>query len=736
MTATSYTALRARRDCVRQQWAALAAALVLTLCSPQHGTANTIPVTTTDQGITDDQRCSLQEAIYASEFQDSTAIRSTNPDTAYTTGCAKGSGDDTIVLPAGAVFKFDHFWDQDAFNGFGPTATPIILSKITIVGNGATLLWDDSSRPVPGNSRLFAIGKGSGPFTISGTGDLTLQNVYIKGFRVKGGNGGVGGGGGGLGAGGAIFNYAGYLTVENSTFENNGAVGGNGDGHTGPTSSTDLSGGGGGGLSGNGGFGCVIAGGGGGGSRGNGGSGGCGSTTEPVGRGGGGGGGTILSGGDGQTGGSGVGGSGGFRCGGNGGNKGNDGDSVTNCPGGGGGGAGWDTCLFCGDFPDGGMGGYGGGGGGGVGSGGHGGFGGGGGAGNVGYFVAHGGDGGIGGGGGATPCTSLCISYPGKGGVPFGGNADDHHGGGGGALGGAIFSDVGYLTVRNSTFFNNFVTRGEGGGGSADKGADAGGAIFSLDSLTEINQCTFTANQSTGSGGAVVVYSVGGGAAPVALTLWNNIIANNGPEECYVTPQSMPTDARNNLIMNNGSGTGHRSPCPKAVVFSDPQLQPLQWNSPGNTPTMAIPNNSSAIDAADPDLSKSPSTDQRGVDRPQPRGGRFDIGAFEARSEDQTTTWNPSDKATSVTLADGNLTFVSGWIAYNGIRAVASASSGNKYWELKARQISSAPSAIFEGIANASLPTNGPTFLGGDFNGIGWAGDGKVWINNAVVATI
>jgi hypothetical protein len=39
---------------------------------------------------------------------------------------------------------------------------------------------------------LFAIGKGNGPFNISGTGDLTLRNVYIKGFHIKGGDGGDG----------------------------------------------------------------------------------------------------------------------------------------------------------------------------------------------------------------------------------------------------------------------------------------------------------------------------------------------------------------------------------------------------------------------------------------------------------------------------------------------------------------------------------------------------------------
>jgi hypothetical protein len=297
-------------------------------------------------------------------------------------------------------------------------------------------------------------------------------------------------------------------------------------------------------------------------------------------------------------------------------------------------------------------------------------------------------------------------------------------------LGGAIFNYLGSLSVRNSTFFNNFVARGEAAG-SAANGADAGGAIFSLDSQTEINNSTFNGNQSTGSGAAIVAYSYGDVVVPPGLTLRNTIVANNGANECFTYGNMFRIGGRN-LIMQNGSGPF--SPCPGAVLSSDPLLQSLQLNSPGNTPTMGIPLTSPAVDAAN--LDPQISLDQRGVARPQPPGGKPDIGAFEARSEDETTTWNPSDKATNVTLANGNLTFVSGWLAYTGVRAVASAISDKKYWELTPRKISSAPSAIFEGIANASFSVDGPTFLGGDSNGIGWAGDGNVWINNAVIATI
>jgi hypothetical protein len=184
--------------------------------------------------------------------------------------------------------------------------------------------------------------------------------------------------------------------------------------------------------------------------------------------------------------------------------------------------------------------------------------------------------------------------------------------------------------VHNSTFFNNFVTRGAAGGGSADKGADAGGAIFSYYTL-EITDSTFSGNQSTGSGGAVVVYSDTGAPFTSAnFTLNNTIIANNGANECFFRG-IVNVESEGNLIMKNGSGTGQFSPCPGVVTTSDPQLQSLQLNSPGNTPTMAIFPSSPAFNKADPGALPILPTDQRGIPRPQ--FGRPDIGAFEARGD-------------------------------------------------------------------------------------------------------
>src|SRR6266404_5226019 len=196
-------------------------------------TGATIHVTTLDQKISGSGGCSLEEAIYSSNFHANIAIDATDPDHFINTQCEAGTGNDTIVLPSGGVFNLNAFLDGDAYNPYGPTATPIIFSHITIEGRGATLQWTGSA-----NVRLFAVGPASISTpngTVSGTGDLILRNVYIKNFHVKGGNGGPegkdgndGGGGGGMGAGGAIYLQNGALSVENSTFDSNSAKGGHG----------------------------------------------------------------------------------------------------------------------------------------------------------------------------------------------------------------------------------------------------------------------------------------------------------------------------------------------------------------------------------------------------------------------------------------------------------------------------------------------------------------------------
>ena len=231
---------------------ALAATLLLALGSaPLAEAQTTIQVTTTQQGVTDPGNCSLQEAIYAAEFASNTALNLTDPDRFYTTGCVlQGSTPPFQIVLEKTVYTFNTSWDRDAHNPFGLTATPLIFTNIFIQGNGATLEWTGT-----GNSRLFAVGTASIFDTldnkpVSGTGQLTLDSVYIVGFKIKGGDGACGGGGG-LGAGGAIYvgtvgSEVPTLVVKNSTFDSNFAVGGNGS-HAGCPSQSIGAGGGGGG---------------------------------------------------------------------------------------------------------------------------------------------------------------------------------------------------------------------------------------------------------------------------------------------------------------------------------------------------------------------------------------------------------------------------------------------------------------------------------------------------------
>jgi Divergent InlB B-repeat domain len=593
----------------------LSLCLVLLTLASGSAAQNVIYVTTIEDKVSSVGGCSLKEAIYSANLQTNAAVDSVNPDGSdhfVTTQCVPGTGNDIIVLPTNATLSMTTP-AADAHNYVGSTATPLIFSTIRIEGNGSTLSWKGS-----GNTRAFAVADSSATLpnggSISGLGSLTLRNAYIKGFRAKGGDAGCKAGGG-LGAGGAIYLTAGTVIIENSTFSANTAVGGRGGG---PCNGSEGAGGGG-GFSGTGGNsgpqfdfggsagGVVWGGGGGGGSQGNGGDGGAHTTGVPGGFGptllgaaGGGGGGTLFNGGTGTysfsdlfPGGPGA------LCGGMGGSVNQAGGDAT-CAGAGGGGGGYGASPAAG-----GSGNYGGGGGGGAATnsglrqGGNGGFGGGG-----------GGDTGSGGfGGGSGP---VAAAFPGS----FGGKGVEGIGGGGGGLGGAIFNEGGGLRILNSTFTANSAKGGQSDGAVAN-GSGAGGAIFSLNGHLTINDATISGNQSTDSGGGVVMFLLGSPSLTPLLTLENTIIANNGAAECSIQGAVAVVGAAGNLIQNNDN-------CPGVALTGDPLLGPLQLNG-GFTPTMAIAQTSPGFNAADPVTSLL--ADQRG--QPRPALGGFDIGAFE-----------------------------------------------------------------------------------------------------------
>ena len=405
----------------------LAHAIAVALLGPSAALADTIAV----DGVT----CTLANAII-----------SANSDMA-TGGCGAGNGRDTIQI-------------NTALAGLG--SLPTVTSDIDFVGiGGSAQIGGDFTH------RLFMIGDESH------APNVTFASLFVYAGFVSGGGAGIGGGGG-AGLGGAMFIYDGSVSIDLSTFSENGATGGMASGivvaHTG--------GGGGGGLFGGGGAGALTSQSAGGGASGGG----------VFGGGGGGGGNTYFNEGGGGNGG---GGSGTFP-----------GPGGTLFPivlpgvggfgGGGGGGAAPGSMSASQAGADGG---FGGGGGGGAGSGmsthvgapgagGDGGFGGGGGAGGSANAAqgAAGGFGGFGGGGGS-PGTGTSYGAQGQGGFG-GGNTFEGGGGGGAGFGGAIFVRSGHLDVTNTGFDSNAAVRGVGPGGS---GQAKGGAIFALNALANTN---------------------------------------------------------------------------------------------------------------------------------------------------------------------------------------------------------------------------------------------------------
>src|SRR5688500_19125230 len=112
-----------------QRVAGSALALATVLAGARPAASAVITVTSLQQKISSTGGCSLQEAIYAANYDASVAVRYSGPNPIFIpTQCAAGNGDDTIVLPAGELFQLNNIVD-DADNPAGPTATPIIFSN-------------------------------------------------------------------------------------------------------------------------------------------------------------------------------------------------------------------------------------------------------------------------------------------------------------------------------------------------------------------------------------------------------------------------------------------------------------------------------------------------------------------------------------------------------------------------------------------------------------------------------
>ena len=146
----------------------------------------------------------------------------------------------------------------------------VFASAMTIQLNGILPIINNSPNPVNitiGNASSASVvtidgNSGAYPGFFIPTGNVTIQNMTFQNLTAKGGNGGDGisGGGGGMGAGGAIYAPQSFLngsnpsiTLLNVSVNNCAAVGGNGGSYMGASSTGNEGGGGGGGFGGDGG---------------------------------------------------------------------------------------------------------------------------------------------------------------------------------------------------------------------------------------------------------------------------------------------------------------------------------------------------------------------------------------------------------------------------------------------------------------------------------------------------
>jgi hypothetical protein len=178
--------------------------------------------------------------------------------------------------------------------------------------------------------------------------------------------------------------------------------------------------------------------------------------------------------------------------------------------------------------------------------------------------------------------------------------------------GGAILDEGGDNVYLTSTFSGNSVT--VTGGGTAN----GGGAIYGFGDA-QISNLTIAGNQINAPGGAL--FNQG------QVQFENTIVADN-----TATPAgncaNFGTSGSAGFNLDSGNTCGFAGN--GDLVNTEPLLGPLQ-NNGGPTPTQALPPGSPAVDKGScSDITGNPqSIDQRGVARPQPTGGKCDIGAFE-----------------------------------------------------------------------------------------------------------
>jgi parallel beta-helix repeat protein len=220
--------------------------------------------------------------------------------------------------------------------------------------------------------------------------------------------------------------------------------------------------------------------------------------------------------------------------------------------------------------------------------------------------------------------------------------------------GGGMCNVNGNPAVTNCTFSENSAPSG------------GGGMYNGANSSPKVTNCTFSGNSaSSSSGGGMCNYYNTAVTVVTNSIFWGDTggeIRTGGPTDPTVTYS---------VVQGGYSGAGN--------LNIDPLLGPLADNG-GPTNTHALTFGSPAIDAGEMLLPSVVSTDQRGVARPYPSGGSFDIGAYEYGREILTVGITGSGSVTRD--PSGDVVGATGkcWSYDNGTTVTLTAVEGVRSW--------------------------------------------------------
>ncbi len=194
---------------------------------------------------------------------------------------------------------------------------------------------------------------------------------------------------------------------------------------------------------------------------------------------------------------------------------------------------------------------------------------------------------------------------------------------GGAGLGGAVYNDVGILSISSSTFSGNAVISGSG----STTPSSFGGAIYSKNGSLSVHNVTITNSTASTGRGIYMLAQEGTASADIQSTIIGQSDLTAQAREFLTaldTNGQFIITGANNLIRSQGDF--------QSITYStdDPLLGPLAANG-GPTLTHAVGADSPTIDHGN--NAQSFAHDQRGAGYSRVVGVAADIGAYELQTD-------------------------------------------------------------------------------------------------------